>query len=250
MATAGMFFKTFEADSGSLWLRQEESLHCAMVFSRSLENLNGITLSKHDGLAGTVVKERHVLLLSNFVMDSRSIFKDLMSANDYSTYLGAPIFVDGTVLGVLSYYLKKDKMFTAHDAVALELVCDMLGLAITNCCKDPLAQAKWLKIFHKFSISWLREGGKGYRQKDEIFYSNWFLLDDYPKGIHPLTLEQIKKHLRLSAEGIETRELAVALGISLSTARRYLNYLEDKNIVLKEIVYQKSGHPRYLWYLQ
>lgn len=69
-----------------------------------------------------------------------------------------------------------------------------------------------------------------------------------PKGIDPLTKDKIVEHLKTSTEGISAEELGKQLGISRSTARRYLEYLVTESIVITELLYGTVGRPerRYL----
>ena len=60
-----------------------------------------------------------------------------------------------------------------------------------------------------------------------------------PKGIDPLTLAKIKKHmLTVNEEGITAEMLSSMVGVSRSTSRRYLEYL---------ILWKESACGAYIW---
>lgn len=238
-----LFSNVLNADSGSLWLKCGLELHCALVFSRSLYSLNNTVIKKHEGLAGTVLKNRQSLLLNNMINDDRALFKDLIKNEGYSCYLGSPIIVQGEIIGVLSYYLKKEKLFLDKDVNTIEFACKMLSLAIEHCSVAPNAQNDWLELFQRFaSINFSPNINNNNSIKSKA-YSVWLLVDNLPKGIHPITLNHIR--MEMSPAFTDTKSIAQSLGISLSSIRRYLNYLYDHDIIEREIVYTLVGHPSY-----
>ncbi|KFM98514.1 response regulator [Bacillus clarus] len=65
-----------------------------------------------------------------------------------------------------------------------------------------------------------------------------------PKGIDPLTLRKIKKHmLTVNEEGVTAEMLSATIGVSRSTARRYLEYLISEKKVHAELIYGSVGRP-------
>ncbi|MBC6971645.1 response regulator [Bacillus sp. Xin] len=65
-----------------------------------------------------------------------------------------------------------------------------------------------------------------------------------PKGIDPLTLTKIKKHvLMVGQEGITAEMLSLQVGVSRSTARRYLEYLISEKKIHAELIYGSVGRP-------
>ncbi len=85
---------------------------------------------------------------------------------------------------------------------------------------------------------WSQRGVKG----DQIEYA--------PKGIDPLTLAKIKKHmLTVNEEGITAEVLSSMVGVSRSTARRYLEYLISGKKVHAELIYGSVGRPERRYFL-
>ena len=71
----------------------------------------------------------------------------------------------------------------------------------------------------------------------------------HPKGIHPLTLEKVEAEIgELQTEGISADEMGSRIGISRTTARRYLEFLVSKGIVKPSLVYGSVGRPERLYF--
>jgi response regulator of citrate/malate metabolism len=70
-----------------------------------------------------------------------------------------------------------------------------------------------------------------------------------PKGMSPESLDAVVQVLRPSAESLSATEVAVALGASRVTARRYLEHLAESGLVLRSSRYGGVGRPEveYRW---
>jgi response regulator of citrate/malate metabolism len=70
-----------------------------------------------------------------------------------------------------------------------------------------------------------------------------------PKGMSAESLRQVTSVLRENAGGASSSEVAVAMGASRVTARRYLEYLADQGLVARSQRYGGSGRPEvaYTW---
>jgi len=64
-----------------------------------------------------------------------------------------------------------------------------------------------------------------------------------PKGMSPESLDAVVKVLRLSSENLSATQVAVALGASRVTARRYLEHLAESGLVLRRSRYGGVGRP-------
>ena len=68
--------------------------------------------------------------------------------------------------------------------------------------------------------------------------------EDFPKGIDPLTLEKVCRVFDTPPEeGISAEEVGSLIGVSRTTARRYLEYLVSGGSFYADLVYRKVGRP-------
>jgi len=70
-----------------------------------------------------------------------------------------------------------------------------------------------------------------------------------PKGIDKFTLMRVRDKLRFEKESVSAEELAILLGITDSTARKYLEYLTSLDEMEVDIQYGSVGRPerKYKW---
>ena len=70
-----------------------------------------------------------------------------------------------------------------------------------------------------------------------------------PKSIDPLTLEKVEDEVnKLNDDGVNAEAMGLQLGISRTTARRYLEFLVSKGTVKPSLVYGSVGRPERLYY--
>ena len=71
-------------------------------------------------------------------------------------------------------------------------------------------------------------------------------LEAFPKGLDRNTLKIVwDKILEIKDTAFSTDELAVLLGISRVSIRKYLNFLEEIKVLKKEVIYGSLGRPIY-----
>lgn len=68
-----------------------------------------------------------------------------------------------------------------------------------------------------------------------------------PKGMSEETLDAIRGALKSAADGLSAGAAAAGTGVSRVTARRYLEYLADNGIAVREPRYGQVGRPE-VWY--
>ncbi|WP_339253658.1 response regulator [Sporosarcina sp. FSL W8-0480] len=71
-----------------------------------------------------------------------------------------------------------------------------------------------------------------------------------PKGIDPITKEKVVTHLRQVDGGITAETLGVEIGVSRSTARRYLEYLVSEKRAYTELLYGTVGRPERRYFIK
>lgn len=68
--------------------------------------------------------------------------------------------------------------------------------------------------------------------------------NDLPKGIDPLTLQKVRGIFdNMPVEGLSAEETGASIGVSRTTARRYLEYLVSGGYLTADLVYRKVGRP-------
>lgn len=71
-----------------------------------------------------------------------------------------------------------------------------------------------------------------------------------PKGIDPITKEKVVSHMKRIEGGITAEALGVEIGVSRSTARRYLEYLVSEKRAYTELIYGSVGRPERRYFIQ
>lgn len=70
-----------------------------------------------------------------------------------------------------------------------------------------------------------------------------------PKGIDPITKEKVISHIRSIEGGITAETLGLEVGVSRSTARRYLEYLVSEKHAYTELLYGSVGRPERRYFI-
>lgn len=88
-------------------------------------------------------------------------------------------------------------------------------------------------------IAHLWKGKASSRAEEGAYYSSVM-----PKGIDPLTLDKIVGYFhRIEQDGVTAESVSQDVGVSRSTARRYLEYLIARKMVFAELIYGNVGRP-------
>ena len=80
--------------------------------------------------------------------------------------------------------------------------------------------------------------------------SNFYTGAAPPKGIDPITKEKVVNHIQKIKDGITAEALGLEIGVSRSTARRYLEYLVSERLVYTELIYGTVGRPERRYFIQ
>lgn len=68
------------------------------------------------------------------------------------------------------------------------------------------------------------------------------------KGLQAKTLSRVIEYLKQEKEPITSSEIGEKIGLSRITVRKYLNYLENKQLIDSQIDYDTGGRPRQLYF--
>ena len=71
-----------------------------------------------------------------------------------------------------------------------------------------------------------------------------------PKGIDSVTKEKVINFIQTFNEGITAEKLGHEIGISRTTARRYLEHLMDEKVIYVEHIYGSVGRPERRYFIK
>ncbi len=210
----------------------EDDPMVAEINKRYIENIDGFQVIgwARDGKAALEITKNgqvDLLILDIFMpgMDGMKLLEHLRSKHSgidviFVTAAREKNIIDqGLKLGAVDYLIKPFKY-------------ERIKLALEK-------YKKRFELFHKC---------------DEIDQSNIDRLfevntnNELPKGIHPHTLALVNEYIAKEAYEIDIHKLADELDISSVTARHYLEYLVQTNILQKDLKYGSVGRPNYIYH--
>lgn len=72
---------------------------------------------------------------------------------------------------------------------------------------------------------------------------------EIPKGIDPITLRKIEAVMKgTDQEGYTAEQVGELIGASRTTARRYLEYMVTRGVILADLSYGTVGRPERVYY--
>lgn len=186
------------------------------------------------GLAGTMAEARQMIdthkprliLLDNYLPDGRGI--ELLEYLVTHKSDARVIFI--TAASEMET-CSKAIGYGAFDYIIKPISYDRLKAALTRFCQ--------------FSDSQLAYSLVNQRRVDELYnlQSKTGNEERRTKGIEEMTLGRLKDHFTDNASEETTESVAKVLGISKTTARRYLEYCVEIHFLRAEISYGKVGRP-------
>ncbi|WP_332646883.1 response regulator [Lysinibacillus sp. 54212] len=87
-----------------------------------------------------------------------------------------------------------------------------------------------------------------YRNADEESQPDEAVLD-LPKGFNRATLDKVLAYLKQAKQGASADEVAAAIGVARVTARRYLDFMEKRDLIKVDIQYGSVGRPINQYYV-
>jgi len=120
------------SDSASLWRVEEASGMVRMVAAHGLTAQDFLPLPVGQGLAGSIARSGEVLATEDAPSDSRCIFPREALENGIISYLGAPLSVDGRVLGVIDVHCATRRAWTENEQRLLESAAAIIAELIKS----------------------------------------------------------------------------------------------------------------------
>lgn len=235
-----------DADAGSVWFLRKNALHRAVIVNRPADLLHSFVMDMGKGLAAEAAQRCQPVVSDNARTDPRAARPDLIAREGLSTYVGCPVMVGPTCIGVISLFRKKPVPFTPREVQTLSGYADLLGLAIYHCSTCFGLVPQWEHYIRTMLVE-QTEGSPRSATARKI-RPIWVLMSSLPKGIHPVTLARVTQFLDSSESPVSCADVARVAGISGASARRYLNYLAETGVVKRDVKYSRVGRPSYTYY--
>lgn len=195
-------------------------------------------MCKQIWLAGTLSQARmmierfkpNLILLDNYLPDGKGI--ELVEELSQNKFQGGIIFVTA--------------------ASDMETVSDAVRYGVFDYLIKPIAYERLEQSMQRFShfCEALKENQDvTQRHVDDIFntFARGERKQSLPIGIDELTLEKVKRLFEQSAESYTAETVAKDMGLSRTTARRYLEFCANEGFLQAEIVYGKVGRPQRMY---
>jgi GAF domain-containing protein len=120
------------SDSAALWRIDEASGMIRMVAAHGLTSPEFLPLPVGQGLAGSVVKTHEVHAIEDAPADPRCIFPREARESGIVSYLGAPLTVNGTTLGVIEAHCARRRPWSDGDQRALESAASIISEVVKS----------------------------------------------------------------------------------------------------------------------
>lgn len=140
----------------------------------------------------------------------------------------------------------------ANDTATIE---DTMHLGVIDYLIKPFAYERFnvslqkfknkVQVFEKSQI--LDQNSLDYLMASNTQTPAAEVIASLPKGIQKTTLNHIKQYFNQNQTWQTVEMISEALGISVVTARNYLNYLVKEKIIIEDINYNTGGRPCMLY---
>ncbi len=170
------------------------------------------------------------------------------------------IFLDNFLPDGMGIHLLKEMAAYPHQpdvifitaATDIETVREAVRCGVFDYLLKPLSYDRVqdsLERYLKYVSSLKASDNLNQRHVDELFnfQAKTQNIDTLPKGIDELTLEQIKEIYTDQPQPYTAESLGKAIGISKTTARRYLEYCVASGFLQAKIVHGHIGRPERIY---
>lgn len=142
-------------------------------------------------------------------------------------------------------------------AAEVDIVKKAYRRGVADYILKPLTFDRFKESLHSYKAKREKLAGDGVLKEDSIQFlwnktnaaaENLEVLP--PKGIDPITKEKVVSHMKQVDGGMTAETLGVEIGVSRSTARRYLEYLVSEKQAYTELIYGSVGRPERRYFIQ
>lgn len=157
-------------------------------------------------------------------------------------------------------YIKQENIETdiilITAAAEVEIVKKAYSSGVVDFLLKPLTLQRFVDCMQKYKEKKeiLTATEKLNSNEIQRLWNNFSITEDprevSPKGIDPITKNNVIKFLTTCSVGITAEGLGKELGISRTTARRYLEHLMEEKIIYVEHIYGSVGRPERRYFIK
>lgn len=124
--------QVLDADTAAVLLLDRFSRYLIATAASGLEEeiAQGVRIPVGQGFAGRIAAEARPVILDH--VDHSNVLNPILLEKGIQSLIGVPLLVNGAVIGVLHVGSVHDRVFTADDAVLLQLAADRAALAVQS----------------------------------------------------------------------------------------------------------------------
>jgi two-component system response regulator DctR len=160
-----------------------------------------------------------------------------------------PCFDGATVIEKIRVFNKTVDFIMITAAKEVPIVQECFRLGIRDYLIKPYLKQRLLQALQKYKEFYLTLNQEEVCQKDlDRIITAPKDPNDLPKGFSQLTEDKLINFLRQAPQGLTAEEIALQIGITTVSTRRYLKALEKRNLVHYDLIYGKQGRPTYLFF--
>lgn len=135
-------------------------------------------------------------------------------------------------------------------AAEADIVKKAFKSGVADYILKPLTFDKFRESLLSYKSKWDALNNSGVLEEESIQFlwnkrktSSSLSEDSLPKGIDPITTDKVLRSLQTATNGVTAEKLGSTIGVSRSTARRYLEYLVTEKKAHAELIYGSIGRP-------
>ncbi|KAA0955772.1 response regulator [Sporosarcina sp. ANT_H38] len=218
----------------------EDDLRIADIHKRFIEKIDGFTVvgSAH---TGDEAKDWISALLPDLVL--------------LDVYL--PDALGTEIMGFIHENSPETDIIFITAAAEIEIVKKAFRHGVFDYILKPLTFERFRESLLSYKDKRETLTGQGFMQEDSIksLWNNTLSIAsnlDFtpPKGIDPMTKEKVVSHIKKIDGGVTAETLGLEIGVSRSTARRYLEYLVSEKHAYTELLYGSVGRPERRYFIK
>ncbi len=164
-----------EADIAGVFLREGDLIAMRGCVGNRHRDTARLRMGRNEGLAGLVFASGAAARVDSYVQSETisAHFHDLARAEDVRCALGAPLTINGEVIGVLEVWRRRDAVFTSAETERLIALGELGAVALNNArLRDAMADSvRQVELAHRQMESQLHRVEHALRTQQELVAS-------------------------------------------------------------------------------